>query len=66
MKTILTSEVHRVAEKDEPLALVVGELDLLELAVLDEGALEVAGGVSGRERRGDRWRRKAGAGKGQE
>lgn len=35
--------VHGVREKDDPLALVVGELDVLELAVLDESALESAG-----------------------
>lgn len=35
--------VHGVREENDPLALVVGELDLLELAVLDEGALEGAG-----------------------
>lgn len=42
-RAIRLTVVHRVAEEHNPLALVVGELDVLELAVLDEGALESAG-----------------------
>lgn len=39
-------EVHGVEEEDEPLALVVGELDVLEVKVDNGGAAEVGSGLT--------------------